>query len=60
MGHSVCGDYTWCSARPRQDLIRRDLLTKRGLHLRQQGARLDRFLYRNSDRRSPSPRTSVV
>jgi hypothetical protein len=21
MGHSVCGDYTWCSARHRQDLI---------------------------------------
>jgi hypothetical protein len=27
MGHSVCGDYTWCSARHRQDLITGAMLT---------------------------------
>ena len=43
-----------------EDLIRRVLLIKRGLHLRQQGARLDRLLSRSADRRSPSPSTSVV
>jgi hypothetical protein len=29
MGHSVCGDYTWCSARHRQDLITPPMLTNR-------------------------------
>jgi hypothetical protein len=31
MGHSVCGDYTWCSARHMQDLITLCYVNKRAL-----------------------------